>query len=304
MASGSEGGASAVIERGRDPLDIGGSMWCGEVDDREVEAGGLELVGLMGDGGEVGFGVDEDVLRHGDLARVAADEVALLLEQSTCRDEVVGVASGEVPVLGVAGDEGQGASRSSASDADRGVWLLDRFWFASRGSESVMLSVVIGGLVGEERDDHVDSLVESVEAFGERAELDAVSVAFLEVPSGAESEFETSSRDDVEAGGHVREHGRVSVDDTVDHGADSDPLGGLGERGEGDPGLEAGPGGVVGVDGVEVIEVPSRLEQFDPVGFAPDVEHVGPGGVLGRRLDRVSHAGTIGEQVVSRRWVA
>ena len=68
--------------------------------------------------------------------------------------------------------------------------------------------------------------------------------------------------------------------DAGDEHADPQPPRGLGQRGEGDPALQAGAGRVVGEDRVEVVEGPGRLEELDVVGGLPDREHVGPGGVL------------------------
>lgn len=269
----------------------------GEIDDGEVEACFAEFGSLVHHGAEVGFWRHEDVLRDGDLVGVTADHLALLFEQAPRGDQIVGVSSGEVPVLGVAGHERQCSAGASASDADGRVGSLHRFGFASGCLESVMLSVVIGRFVGEQRGDHVDRFFETVETLGERTEFDPVGAALLLVPSRAESEFETPSRHDVEGGGHVGEHGGVSVDDAVDHGSDAYAFGGLGQGGEGDPSLEAGAGGVVGVDGVEVVEVPGRLEEFDAIGFAPDVEHVAPCRLLRGGFDRVAHVETLGERL-------
>ena len=74
--------------------------------------------------------------------------------------------------------------------------------------------------------------------------------------------------------------------------ADADAARRLRHRREHRPRLEARPVGV-GEDRIEVVEVPRRLEQLDVVGGAPDVEHVGPGGVLRCGLDPEAHARTL-----------
>ena len=123
--------------------------------------------------------------------------------------------------------------------------------------------------------------------------MDAVGVALLLVPASAEAELEAAVADDVERRGHVGQNRRVAVHHPVDHATDADTGGGLGQRRERDPSLHTRPGGVGNVDRIEVVEVPGRFEQLDPVGGPPDVEHVAPGGVLRRGLDPELHAPTL-----------
>ena len=194
-----------------------------------------------------------------------------------------------VPVLGPASHRPQRAVGPAPADADGRVGLLHRLGLTPRVVQLVVLPLEGRHGVGEQARDDLERLVEAVEPLLERGEVDAVGVALLLVPPRAETELEPTAGDDVERGGHVRQHRRVAVGVAGHQHADADPVRRLGQRRRGDPALQAGPGGVR-EDRIEVVEGPGRLEQLDVVGGLPDGQHVGPRRVLRGGLDREAHA--------------
>src|SRR5690606_775429 len=120
---------------------------------------------------------------------------------------------------------------------------------------------------------------------------DAVRVALGLEPPGAEAELEAAVADDVDRGGHVRQHRRVPVDHAGHLDADADALGRLGERGGRGPALQVGPVDVAG-ERIEGVPGAGALEDRDVVGRDPHVEDLLPGLVLRARLDAEPHAGT------------
>jgi hypothetical protein len=142
--------------------------------------------------------------------------------------------------------------------------------------------------LGQQADQHFAGLLESVAALTPGAQFDAVRTGFLLVPSGADAHLEPARGDDVQGGDHVGQHRRVAVVDPGDHGAHAQARRGLGQRCQHHPAFEARAPGVA-VDRVEVVEVPTRLEDLDLVGGPPHLEHVGPGGALVGCLERESH---------------
>src|ERR1700753_3155054 len=77
----------------------------------------------------------------------------------------------------------------------------------------------------------------------------------------------------------VARHGGVAVMYASDQGAQPQPLGGLRQRGQRRPALQAWPA-AIRKDRVEVVEGPARLVDLDVVGGLPDSKHLCPGGVL------------------------
>ena len=98
--------------------------------------------------------------------------------------------------------------------------------------ELVVLAVEVGGLLAEQADQHRTRFLEPIEPFPKAAQLDAIGARLLLIPAGADPQLESSVRDDVERGGHVGQQGGVAVVDPGDQGAQSQPLGGLRQRGE------------------------------------------------------------------------
>ena len=163
----------------------------------------------------------------------------------------------------------QRALLAAAADADRRVRLLRALRLVAGVLELVVLAVEGRGLLGEQAGQHLAGLLEAVEALLDAAELDAVGAGLLLVPAGADAELEPAVGDDVERRGHVGQHGGMPVVDAGDQHADAQPLGGLRQRGQRDPALQARPGGV-GEDRIEVVERPAGLEDVDVVGRLPD----------------------------------
>ena len=235
---------------------------------------------------EVAVGVEPQVRRRHDLgtgrgrssAQWSAQHLALACE-------LLDAARRAVPVLRAAGDGAQRALLAAAADADRRVRPLHRLRLAAGGRQLVVLAVEVGGLVGEQPDDHLERLVEAVEALLERRQLDAVGVALLLVPAGAEAELEAAVRRRCRgwppcwparpgAGRRCRSPARRRRSRVVAWASAVVR----------DPALEA-RAGRVGEDRIEVVERPARLEEVDVVGRPPDGEHVGPGRVLRRGLE-------------------
>lgn len=136
-----------------------------------------------------------------------------------------------------------------------------------------------GGFLGEEEGDHLHPLVEAVHPLGDGSQRKTVGIGFQLVPAGAQPEVQPPAGDDVERRRHVGGHRRVAEMHPVNHAADPEPGGGLGQRRQSDPRLQARTGRIAG-DRVEVIEGPRRLEQLDLVGLPPDLQDVAPAGVM------------------------
>ena len=193
-----------------------------------------------------------------------------------------------VPLIGVAGDGPERAPLALAADRDREMGL-DRFRFAPRVGQFVEAAGERGVLVVEQRPDDRHTLVETIEAFLQRTERDAVRVRLRFEPSGAQAQHESAVGDVVDRHRHVGGHRRVAVVHPVDHRPEPESGRRLGECGEHRPALEMGA-----VhrrrERIEVVHRPRRLEHVDLVGGEPHVEELAPRSVLRRRLDGVATA--------------
>src|SRR5271155_3863065 len=109
--------------------------------------------------------------------------------------EHVGWTADEVPVLGVACGDLQGAFFSAAADADRRMRALRALRLVAGSLELVILAVEVGGLLAQQAGQHLTRFLEPVEAFPDGAQLDAVGTRLFLVPPGADSELESSVGD-------------------------------------------------------------------------------------------------------------
>jgi hypothetical protein len=154
--------------------------------------------------------------------------------------------------------------------------------------ELVVLTVEVGGRLAQQAGQHLAGLFESVETFLDAAQLDAVGAGFLLIPAGADAQLQPAVGDDVKGGSHIGQYRGVTVVDAGHQGAQPQSSGGLGQRGQRGPALQARAGGV-SENRVEVIERPPGFEDVDVVGFLPDGEHLCPGGALRGGFERESH---------------
>ena len=182
----------------------------------------------------------------------------------------------------------QGPLFSLPADHDGWVGALRSLRLTAGIPELEVAAFVSGGLVLEQRDHHGDILLEAVHALLHGQQLDAVCIAFCLMPARTESQIQTSPRDDVQRSSHVRQQGGMAIWTAVHHASDPDAPGRLGECRKGYPGLHAGTRS--GFEKrVEVVEVPSGLEDGDLVRGPPDVDQLFPTAELGCRLDSEAH---------------
>ncbi|CAB4871094.1 unannotated protein [freshwater metagenome] len=125
--------------------------------------------------------------RGADLGRVATDSRAMLVQNRPLLGESVNVHSRVVPVLGPLGHRSEGPLRPIPTDTDRRVRSLHSRGIVAGIGEREVLAGEIGGLLGEETHDALNGLVKPVEPLRKGAEVNAVSVALLLVPAGAEA---------------------------------------------------------------------------------------------------------------------
>src|SRR5437763_3561850 len=263
-----------------------------QVDDPEIEAGIGVRGGLVGHRRYVPAGGQPQMGRRHDLARIASDVGAVPMQHLELVGEHFGAAAGQVPVLGPPGHGAEGSLFTGAADADGRMGPLHRLGVAAGAPQGEVAAVEVGGLVGQQPDDHLAGLVEAIEALLQRAQLDPVGVALLFVPAGADAQLQPAVGDDVDRRGHIGQHRRVAVDDPGHQHADPEPLGGLGQRGRHRPAFQT-RAGRIREDRIEVIEGPRRLEHLDLVGRLPDGQHVGPLGVLRGCLDGEAHGRSV-----------
>ncbi|HUK64353.1 MAG TPA: hypothetical protein VLV15_13495, partial [Dongiaceae bacterium] len=154
-------------------------------------------------------------------------------------------ATGEIPLIREARRDPQRALLAPTADHERRPRPLHRFRLAPRAGEPVVRALEVGDLAGEQQVDDRTGFFEPVEALPQRRELDAVRGALLLVPPGAETDLQAPARDDVEARGHVGEHGRVTIRVAGHHDAEAQATRDSGERGEHRPALEARAGAIL-----------------------------------------------------------
>src|SRR4029453_19190545 len=104
----------------------------------------------------------------------------------------------EVPVVGIAGGERQGALLAAATDADRRMRFLRALRLFAGVLELVVLAVERRGVVAQQTGEHLTRFLEAIEALLDRAEFDSVRTGFLFVPARSDAELEPAVRDDVQ----------------------------------------------------------------------------------------------------------
>jgi len=217
-----------------------------QVHDHQVDSG----VAVSGSRGHHFFGIavglDAQVDRTGDLVYVASGGGAVPGQHVLQLKPVLRPVDDGVPLLRPARHRAQRTFLAAAADRDRRMRPLHRLRLAPGLGQLDVAARERGGGLAQQADDGLDTLVEPVEAFPQRRQRDAVGVAFLLVPPGAEAKLQPAAGDDVDGGGHVGQHGRMPVHHTGHLAAEPDPPGGLRHRGQHGPGLEVRPGQVAG----------------------------------------------------------
>src|SRR5439155_1108123 len=227
-----------------------------------------ELLPLRG--GTVAEGEEDGLL---DLRRVAPHTLAVARDHLDQRPHLVG-ARARVPHVGVLGDDAEEHLLPRAADHDGRVRLLHRLGEADGVGHRVVPAVERGARLGQHATDDLEGLLEGLQPAGDGLEVDAeVTVLALE-PSGAEAQVEAAPAHVVQGRRHLGGDARMAVGVAAHHGADARPPGGLRERGDRRPALEARPLGV-DEDRVEVVEVPERVVA-PGVGLLPQREELRP----------------------------
>ncbi len=194
-------------------------------------------------------------------------------------------------MVGEPGDRPQGAPFSLASDDDRGAGCLRALRLVAGVRDREVLAIEGGLFVLEHADDDLDRLVEPVEALGQRvAQRDAVGVGLELVPTCTQPELEAAVGDDVEGRRHVGGDRGMAIWHAVHHRSDPEPVGGVCQRRQRGPALEAGAVRVP-EDRVEMIEHPGGVDVLALIGTDPGSQHGLPGRVMGIGLDPVVHGG-------------
>jgi hypothetical protein len=191
-------------------------------------------------------------------------------------------------VLGILRGDAQRALLTATADADRRMRPLRPLRLVAGVVELIEPAVEARRVVAQQAGENRARLLEAVEALLDGAELDSIGAGFLLIPAGPDAELEASPRDDVQRGGHIRQHRGVTVVNAGYQRAQPQPRGGLRQGRQRGPSLQAWSRRI-GEDRIEVIEGPSRLEDVDIVGGLPDREHVGPRGVLRGCFECESH---------------
>ena len=110
-----------------------------------------------------------DMAGEQDLLRVAAEVLAVLVQDVALAGELLGRAPQEVPVLGKPGGSAERPLLTATADADRRVGALDRLGLVAGVGELVVLALEGRRLLGEEPDDDLAGLLETVAALARGA---------------------------------------------------------------------------------------------------------------------------------------
>ena len=121
----------------------------------------------------------------------------------------------DVPAVGVAGGDGQGAALAAATYPD-GEARLHRTRLAAGVLEREPLALEGGPLVVQQAPDALHSLFQDVEARARRREGDAVGVVLDLAPSCPQPHVGSAAREVVDGGDGVGQHGRVAIAGAVD----------------------------------------------------------------------------------------
>ena len=185
-------------------LDSGGTVRGAHREDDQVDAG----IGVLGGTSRpwpTGRRLrPHQVHRTTDLRRVASDCCASLVEDVAGRLPLSpGCRARRGPTCRPSEPRpaGCGSDRCRRSRSGSG---LHRLGLAAGVGQLVVVAAEVGVLVGQQRRDHLEALVEAVEALLQCAEWDAVGVGLRLEPSGAEAEVEATAGDVVEGDGRVR----------------------------------------------------------------------------------------------------
>jgi len=206
---------------------------------------------------------------------IAPDLRAVLVEDSPLVGERLRPTP-HVPVIGVLGRDAERDLLAPAADHQLGVRLLHRLGHQRRVVETIEAALVIRARLGPERLQHPARLVQPLEPLAGGVEVHPVGAVLVLLPARAHAADEAAARDDVDVGRHLGEEGRMPVGVAAHDGADPQPLGARGERGERGPALERVAHPVRGV-GHEVIGDAGRVPA-GPVAMLPEGQHLVPRG--------------------------
>ena len=195
-----------------------------------------------------------------------------------------------VPVVGDAGDHGEGKLLAGATDEDGRVGLLEGLGLEGGVAEVVVASFEVGAVLGPEEAYDADGLFESADAFGIAGEVDVVGVVFGTVPACADAEDDASVAGVVYGGDGFGEGDGMSEGSAGDEGADAGAVDHLGEGGEEAPGV--GNVAVLQFGACwEVVVVDPEVVEAELFQFEPGVSEQGPCGLLLAGLDAESDFG-------------
>ena len=261
--------ARLEIRREVDDGPVGPCVFeCGDVADHAVRIGRIEA----------------HQQRALDLRRVAPDLLAMPSQHLLLPRPLLDGVGHQVPMVGPTCGGAEGPLLAPSADEDR-RWLLRALRLVPCLRECEVLAFEVDLLLGEQSHDHLYALVEDVHPLADRlAEADPIGVGLELVPAGSEPELESSARDDVHGGRHVRGHRRMSIRHGVDHRSDLESRRRLRQRGETRPTLEARAVGVA-EDRIEVVEQPHTFYRLRLVGPLPGRQHAIPRRVLRVGLD-------------------
>src|SRR5262245_50929352 len=194
-----------------------------------------------------------------------------------------------VPVVGVLGDDAQGHLLAAAADHELGMGLLNWLGIERSIGELIVASLERGAALPPQRADDLAGLVEPLEPLAHRVKGNAIGRVLVLLPPCAQAEHETSTGDDVDLGGHLRDNRRMTIRVAQDDGAEPHPRHEGRQSAEGAPRLQHGALALCSV--VDEVVVYAGDVPAGSLQVSPELQHARP--VL------PSHAGEDAEAHVS-----
>ena len=163
---------------------------------------------------------------------------------------------GDIPHVGVAGDQWQGVLFAHPADDDRRVWLLRRTGTDRQPADGVVRAVEVDAARGEGLVEDLERLAQSRRPLGEAAPLQPRLLVFGLDRAAAETQLQPAPGDLVERRRHLGQHDRMPKLVAQHQMSDSQPFGVTQQRGRQRPRLQRRQ--VRHTGSVEVVVEPQR----------------------------------------------
>ena len=165
-----------------------------------------------------------------DLGRITAELLAVRLQHAELVPSRLLVPE-QVAAVSVLSDHPQRLALAAAADENRDV-AADRLGIVVGAVHVEMCAVEGRALLREHQAADLQRVLEPLEAFLERREVEPVREVLVLEPGGADAEPGAAAGDDVERRGGFRQQRRVAVGDAADERAERERRGAGGDRGE------------------------------------------------------------------------